>query len=95
MNILTLQTIINAIEKLSSEGREMLFWWLIADKIIPGIIGVILIIGVLKTINYLIKVMNNDKKDEINRFLSKELKNPQISSELKTFINKFKDFLHE
>lgn len=95
MNILTLQTIINAIEKLSSEGREMLFWWLIADKIIPGIIVVILIISVLKPINYLIKVMINDKKDEINRFLSKELKNPQISSELKTFINKLKDFLKD
>lgn len=91
MDILTLQTIINTIEKLSSEGRELIFWWLIADKVIE----IILIIGTLKTVNYLIKVMNNDQEDEINHFLSKELKNPQISSELKTFINKFKDFLHE
>ena len=95
MDIFTINTIINTIEKLTSEGQEMFFWWIIVDKIIPSIISIILFIGTIKIIKYGIKIYNDDPKDRVLQFLSKELKNPQISSELKTFINKLKDFIND
>jgi hypothetical protein len=95
MDILTINAIINSVEKLTSEGQELFFWWLFLDKIIPCIIGIFLIIGTLKTITYAIKVTNDDPEERIHNFLSRELKNPNISLELKTFINKLKDFLKD
>lgn len=95
MDILTLQTIINTIEKLSSEGRELIFWWLIADKVIPSIISIILFISTIKIIKYGIKIYNDDPKDRVLQFLSKELINPQISSELTAFIKKLINFIND
>lgn len=95
MDIFTINTIINTIEKLTSEGQEMFFWWIIVDKIIPSIISIILFISTIKIIKYGIKIYNDDPKDRVLQFLSKELKNPQISSELTAFIKKLKNFIND